>query len=120
LIEQLFHGVLALLADEGIRILVFGQKRRAAEQTGFDENLKIEFNDIDLCLGAGERGWSTIWTPESTLIHLHSATRGTPMRPSKLFYDDHEYFRKRWIHRIRDDRYFHPALSLFSHKPALA
>ena len=87
---------------------------------GFDENLKVEFNDIDLCLRAGERGWSTIWTSESTLIHLHSATRGAPMRPSKLFYDDHEYFRKRWIHRIRDDRYFHPALSLFSHKPALA
>ena len=27
------------------------------------------------------------------------------MRPSKLFFDDHDYFRKRWIHRIRDDRY---------------
>lgn len=87
---------------------------------GFDENLKVEFNDTDLCLRVSERGWRTIWTPEATLTHLQSATRGRPMQPSRLFRDDHEYFRQRWLHRLRDDRYFHPALSLFSHRPALA
>jgi GT2 family glycosyltransferase len=87
---------------------------------GFDENLKVEFNDIDLCLRASDRGWRTIWTPETTLIHLHAATRGTPMHGSRLYQKDHQYFRERWIHRLRDDRYFHPGLSLFSYQPALA
>jgi GT2 family glycosyltransferase len=87
---------------------------------GFDENLKVEFNDIDLCLRASDRGWKTIWTPETTLTHLHAATRGIPIHGSRLYQKDHEYFRERWINRLRDDRYFHPALSLFSYQPALA
>ena len=87
---------------------------------GFDEDLPVEFNDIDLCLRAAERGWTTIWTPESVLYHLQSASCGYPLKPSKVFRTERDYFLKRWAHVIRDDRYFHPALSLFSHKPALA
>jgi len=87
---------------------------------GFDENLKVEFNDIDLCLKAAERGWTTVWTPEAMLYHRQSASRGYPLKPHQVFRDERDYFLKRWAHVIRDDRYFHPALSLFSHKPALA
>jgi GT2 family glycosyltransferase len=87
---------------------------------GFDVDLPVEFNDIDFCLRAAERGWTTIWTPESVLYHLQSASRGYPLKPFKVFRKEREYFLQRWAHVIRDDRYFHPALSLFSHKPALA
>lgn len=87
---------------------------------GFEETLAVEFNDIDLCLKAAERGWSTIWTPKAVLYHLQSASRGYPIKPYKVFRKERDYFLKRWAHLIRDDRFFHPALSLYSHKPALA
>jgi GT2 family glycosyltransferase len=87
---------------------------------GFDEALKVEFNDIDLCLRATQRGWATVWTPHAMLYHLQSASRGYPLKPHQVFRAERDYFLKRWAHVIRDDRFFHPALSLFSHKPALA
>jgi GT2 family glycosyltransferase len=88
---------------------------------GFDaDNLPIEFNDIDLCLRFAERGWRTLWTPDAALYHKQSASRGLQLRPFTVYRKEREYFVKRWAHVIRDDPYFHPALSLFSHRPALA
>jgi hypothetical protein len=67
-----------------------------------------------------EKGWATIWTPESVLYHLQSASRGFQFKPTKVYRKEREYFLKQWPHVVRDDPYFHPALSLYSHKPALA
>ena len=88
---------------------------------GFDsENLPIDLNDIDLCLKLGERGWSNVWTPHCVLYHRQSASRGYPLRPSKLYQKEQTFFRNKWRHWIRDDRFFHPALSLYSYEVALA
>jgi GT2 family glycosyltransferase len=88
---------------------------------GFDaEHLPVDLNDIDLCLKLVERGWKVVWTPDAVLYHLQSATRGFPLKPFKVYRKERDYFQKRWAHVIRDDPFFHPALSLFSHQPALA
>jgi GT2 family glycosyltransferase len=88
---------------------------------GFDaENLPVDLNDIDLCLRVSARGWTTVWTPESVLYHRQSASRGFQFKPTKVYRKERDYFLKQWSHIIRDDPYFHPALSLFAHKPALA
>jgi GT2 family glycosyltransferase len=80
---------------------------------GFDAvNLAVELNDIDLCLRLSERGWKSICTPDSVLIHHESSSRGMTFRPDKIYKNEHHYFRTRWMHRLRDDPYFHPALSL--------
>jgi len=84
------------------------------------ENLPIDLNDIDLCLKAGERGWATVWTPHAITFHLQSASRGFPVRPSMTYQKERAYFRKRWARVIREDPFFHPALSLYSHRLALA
>lgn len=42
---------------------------------GFDPELRIAFNDVDLCLRARERGHRTIWTPHARLVHHESASR---------------------------------------------
>ncbi len=87
---------------------------------GFDaENLPVDLNDMDLCLRISERGWTSLWTPESVLIHLQSATRGIDPDPFVLYRQERTYFVRRWAERIRDDPYFHPALSLFAHEVAL-
>jgi len=88
---------------------------------GFDEkNLPVDLNDIDLCLRLAEKGLATIWTPESVLIHRESETRGRTPWSSELYRAERTYFAERWRVAIRDDRYFHPDLSLFSYSPALA
>jgi O-antigen biosynthesis protein len=88
---------------------------------GFDaENLPVELNDIDLCLRVAERGWSTLWTPESVLCHHEYGSRDIGPDPSKTYSKERVYFRERWQHIIRDDPHFHPGLSLFSFEPVLA
>ena len=88
---------------------------------GFDsENLAIDLNDIDFCLRIAERGWTNVWTPEATLTHHQSATRGIDRDPFALYRKERAYFVERWSHVIRDDPYFHPALSLYAHDVALA
>jgi O-antigen biosynthesis protein len=88
---------------------------------GFDaENLPVDLNDIDLCLRIAERGWANIWTPQATLIHHQSATRGIDSDPFALYRKERAYFVERWSHVLRDDPYFHPGLSLYAHDVALA
>lgn len=88
---------------------------------GFDaDNLPVDLNDIDLCLKAREHGWRNIWCADAVLYHEQSATRGYPAKPATVYRKERSYFRRRWAHVIRDDPFFHPALSLYSHRVALA
>lgn len=88
--------------------------------SGFDEiNFPVELNDIDLCLRIAEQGWQNYWTPHSVMIHLQSASRGVAERPHDTFAKERAYFFERWGHLIRNDPYFHPAMALFAHRPAL-
>ena len=43
---------------------------------GFDENLAVVFNDVDLCLRLRAAGGSIIVTPHPTIIHHESVSRG--------------------------------------------
>ena len=88
---------------------------------GFDdEHLPVDLNDIDFCLRIAERGWTNIWTPEASLIHHQSATRGIDRDPFVLYRKERAYFVERWLHIIRDDPFFHPGLSLYAHEGGLA
>jgi O-antigen biosynthesis protein len=88
---------------------------------GFDaENLPVDLNDIDLCLRLAERGCTNLWTPEAALVHEQSATRGIDKDPYELYRKERDYFVRRWADIVRDDPYFHPALSLYAHDVALA
>ena len=47
------------------------------EVGGMDEaGFGVAFNDLDLCLRLGERGYRIVWTPFAELFHLESKTRG--------------------------------------------
>lgn len=105
-------------AVTGACIAVAAQKFHAVG--GFDAvNLPVELNDIDLCLRLAAAGWATLMCPQSVLMHHQSASRGFSLRPFQRYGRERLYFRKMWPHVIRDDPFFHPALSLFSTKVAL-
>jgi GT2 family glycosyltransferase len=91
------------------------QKAKFDAVGGFDaEHLPIELNDIDLCLRLEERGWRTILATQSVLVHHESASRGRSAAVRGRYEREHTYFANRWSERLRDDPYFHPALSLAS------
>lgn len=75
---------------------------------GFDEQLKVVYNDVDLCLRIRERGYLILYTPFAVLYHFESATRGR-LRPVK----EEELFCRRWGDAIRlGDPYYNPSLTL--------
>ncbi len=83
------------------------------------ENLPIDFNDVDFCLRLRERGWSNLYTPDCVLIHHESVSRGSFADPSRVYAKEWAYFTTRWRDLIRDDPYFHPALSQYFQPAAL-
>lgn len=81
---------------------------------GFDaEAFPVDFNDVDFCLRLGAAGWKTVWTPDATLAHLESVSRGPSVGPERARFDrEAARFSERWRDVIHHDPYYHPALSL--------
>mgnify|MGYP000022445243 CR=1 FL=1 len=55
---------------------------------GFDEELKVAFNDIDLCMKVRKYGVKIVFTPYAELYHYESKSRGmedTPEKQSAFF-----------------------------------
>jgi GT2 family glycosyltransferase len=75
---------------------------------GFDVELPIEYNDVDLCLRIVQEGYRIVYVPDAVLYHYESVTRmGTRCRT------DEERARKIWGELIRrGDRYYNPNLTL--------
>lgn len=56
---------------------------------GFEERLRVAFNDVDLCLRTRQAGYRVVYTPFATLYHHESATRGfKPHLEDDAFFDD--------------------------------
>ena len=47
-----------------------------AELKGFDEELTVAFNDVDLCLREYEKGHNNVWLHGVELYHFESQSRG--------------------------------------------
>jgi GT2 family glycosyltransferase len=84
---------------------------------GFDEeDLKIAFNDVDLCLKVGKAGYRVIWTPRSVAEHRESLSRGDDMRPDQQarFFQENEIMTMRWQRALSEDKFYHRAFSRLS------
>jgi GT2 family glycosyltransferase len=76
------------------------------EVGGLDENLRVSFDDVDLCLRIRERGYLVVYTPYAELYHYESATLGVGVdRPSEV------YMRERWEGKLDADPYYNPNFS---------
>jgi len=78
------------------------------------EELKVCFNDIDLCLKVTEQGYKVIWTPFSTLVHHGSATQLANVSPDKFarFKGEQDVMRRRWLKRLAHDPAYNDNLSM--------
>ncbi|MCW2542855.1 MAG: methyltransferase domain protein, partial [Frankiales bacterium] len=61
------------------------------EVGGFEERLRVAFNDVDLCLRVRQAGYRVVYTPYATLYHHESATRGFTAH-----LEDDAFFDARW------------------------
>ncbi len=90
---------------------------------GFDETaFPVAFNDVDLCLKLGDRGWRNLWTPHARLMHLESASRGSDASgpAARRLAEEAERMRARWGERLDADPFYNPNLSLEDESFALA
>ena len=82
---------------------------------GFDEQLRVAFNDIDLCMQVRHMGQKVVFTPYAELYHYESKSRGLEDTPEKQlrFSKEVKYFRKKWKKELsKGDPYYSPNLSL--------
>jgi GT2 family glycosyltransferase len=90
---------------------------------GFDEvNLKIAYNDVDLCLRIREAGYRIVWTPYAELYHKESASRGSDLLAANLarFAREVAYMKQRWGAVLERDPFYNPNLSLAEENCSLA
>ena len=65
---------------------------------GFEEELAIAFNDVDLCLKIRDAGYLIVYTPYALLYHHESLSRGSEDTVEKLKRFEREvmYIRSKW------------------------
>lgn len=80
------------------------------EVGGLNDDFKVAFNDIDLCLRMGDHGYRIVCTPFAELFHLESATRGQDDTPEKRAIYDREAkaFRRLWDPLLDADPFHNP------------
>ena len=80
------------------------------EVGGFDaDKLPVDFNDLDLCLKLGSRGYRVLYTPYATLYHYESLTRsGEYLQPDLQYVAE---IRSRWAHVVAHDPFYNSNLT---------
>ncbi|MFZ4771945.1 MAG: glycosyltransferase family 2 protein, partial [Ferruginibacter sp.] len=75
---------------------------------GFDENLKIDFNDVDFCLKLREHGYDIVFTPYANLYHFERSTAKRDVSND----EDAKTFMKKWASKLVSDPFYSPSLPL--------
>lgn len=82
---------------------------------GFDERLKVNYNDVDFCCKIREAGYRIVYTPFAKLTHYESKTRGVDNLDEKKLANQIKesiYFQKKWCRRIFEgDPYYNRNLA---------
>ena len=85
---------------------------------GFDEGLKVAFNDIDLCMRIRGAEQLIVYTPFAELYHYESKSRGLEDTKEKVerFNGEVRYFAEKWeVELEKGDPYYNPNLTLEKH-----
>ncbi len=82
---------------------------------GFDEQLALCGNDVELCLRVGRLGYQIMYTPFARLRHLESVTRGTTIPRDDFM---HSFLHYRPL-LVRGDPFYNPNLSAWATLPRL-
>ncbi len=83
---------------------------------GFDEDLAVAFNDVDLCLRIGKAGYRIVYVPHAALYHFESKTRGFDDTDAKraLTKREEAFMQERWNIGQLEDPFYSRHLSLIT------
>ncbi len=73
---------------------------------GYDERLRVAYNDVDFCLRLHQAGYQVVYEPDAELYHAEGSTRGRVEDP-----EDAPLFNERWRPRSTCDPYYNPNLN---------
>jgi GT2 family glycosyltransferase len=82
---------------------------------GFDEGFVLAFNDVDFCLQLLRAKYRVVWTPDATLYHLESKTRGQEdtVEKQRRFKREYDLFLAKWSAFLKSgDPYYSPHFRL--------
>lgn len=83
---------------------------------GFDEdNLPVDFNDVDLCMRTSEAGLGILFTPYAKLYHHESKTRVSHKEntmEAERFSLEVQWMQERWFTALANDPFYSPNYSL--------
>ena len=81
---------------------------------GLDEiNLRVNYNDVDLCLRAYEIGLRNIYLPDVVAFHHESKSRGKPVgHKLKEWRKEYKYMKRKWRKILNNDPNYHQYLTL--------
>jgi len=85
-------------------------KEKFDEIQGFDENLKVAYNDVDLCLKLLKAGYYNVMLPQVKLFHFESRSRGADFTSKKYdrYLMESEYMYTQWNTLIENDPFYNP------------
>jgi O-antigen biosynthesis protein len=84
-------------------------RKKFEEVGGFDEKLRVTYNDVDLCLKLLRAGYKNIYTPYAKLYHYESMSVGkmhTEDRDKKELDEAQTIMRERWSDLLKRDPYY--------------
>jgi len=99
------------------------RRERFVAVGGLDENsFPVAFNDVDLCLRLGARGWRSLYEPRAVLVHHESVSRGFDRDPvgAARFANELAALQRLWQTDHIVDPFHHPELSRASEQFVLA
>lgn len=81
---------------------------------GFNEELTISCNDVEMCLKLIDKGYRNVCLPHVKLYHYESKSRGQDITPEKKarFLQETELMYRDWRTLIERDPYYNPNLTL--------
>ncbi|WP_242041431.1 glycosyltransferase [Leptolyngbya sp. FACHB-261] len=83
------------------------------EVGGFEEELAVAFNDVDLCFKMVEKGYRNIYLPHVILYHYESKSRGydTTSEKHNRLVKEMEYLKSKWGKHLDYDPCYSPNLT---------
>lgn len=84
------------------------KKTKFEKVSGFDENLKVALNDVDLNLKLLDSGYYNVCLSNVELMHYESKSRGYEASSEKhqRFLKEQEYVKKKWGKILKRDKFF--------------
>lgn len=83
---------------------------------GFEEQLKVAFNDIDFCLKVSTQGWYVLFDPDVVLIHHESLSRGSDevsVEKKQRFDSEVAFMNQKWTDFLeKGDPFYNSNLTL--------